>query len=255
MNYEELYGELQPLEKKLKDTVSALQKAYKSIMKDTEAGDLKSLSKDLAVFSGVFGEQAAVVGMIREQVDGFDGKEYFESGEFAAQMLELCRENEVDVTGEYPVFEMFPYKVKFDTENQDIYLDRKRIPCLRPQSFVQTVKAGKNRLMKANFNAQAFLNELSDAYDMAALKMKKQPEADIYLTNIYKLLVPMGRFRRDYDQQSFAFDLARLYASDVETTKNGRRYQFGPARANNRAIRILDSDGREQFLATIRFFD
>ena len=45
MNYEELYGQLQPLEKKMKDAVSALQKLSRAIAQDTEKGDLKSLSK------------------------------------------------------------------------------------------------------------------------------------------------------------------------------------------------------------------
>jgi len=254
MNYEELYDELQPLEKKLKDMVMAAQKLYKTLAKDTESGDLRDMGKTLAAFSELLDGQAAVTASIREAVDGFDGRAYLESGEFAEQMLQLCREKGIDVTGEYPVFEMFPYRVKFDTENQDIYLDRKKVPSLRPSGFVQTVKAGQDRLMRASFNASSFLNELAEAYDMARLRLKKQPEQDIYLTQIYKFLVPMSRSRREYDQQSFAFDLARLYVSGVEETKDGRRYQFGPSRNNGKAIRILDREGKEEFLATIRFF-
>ena len=30
----------------------------------------------------------------------------------------------------------------------------------------------------------------------------------------------MSRFRKEYDQQSFAFDLARLYTSGIEETKS-----------------------------------
>lgn len=254
MNYEELYGDLQPLEKQMKDAVAALQKLYKAMVKDTEAGDLKNLSKNLSAFSGLLEEQAGVVKGIRETVEDFDSRAYYEGGEFAAQLLEVCQENGVDVTGEYPVFEMFPYRVRLDAENQDIYLDRKRFSCVRPQSFVQMVKAGQERLKKANFNELAFANELAEAYDLAVLKLGKHQESDLYLTSLYKFLVPMGRFRRDYDQQSYAFDLARLYASDVETVKDGRRFQFGPSRNNNKAIRILDAEGNEQYLAMIRFF-
>ena len=43
--------------------------------------------------------------------------------------------------------------------------------------------------------------------------------------------------------------------SEVEETKNGRKFQFGPSRNNGKAIRILDRDGQEQFLATIRFYE
>ena len=98
-------------------------------------------------------------------------------------------------------------------------------------------------------------NAFLEHYDLAVLKLKKGPEADIYLKSLHKFLAPMSRFRKDYDQQSFAFDLARLYADhSVETTKNGRRFQFGPSRDIAKSIRILDENGQEQFLATIRFY-
>ena len=128
---------------------------------------------------------------------------------------------------------------------------------MRPRSVVEQVKAGQDKLNKANFNAQTFVNELSDAYDTAILKLKKQSGADVYLSSLYKLLAPMSRFRKDYDQQSFAFDLARLYAEGegAVETRNGRKFQFGPSRNNGKAIRILDQEGKEQFLATIRFYE
>lgn len=255
MNYEELYVSLQEKEKTLKEKLSAMQRLNKNLMKETENGDLKGFAKDISTMIEINLLQASLLQELKETIEAFDAKAYFENGDFAKQMLEYCKESQVDVRGEFPVYEMFPYKVRIDTDNQDIYLDRKKVPCMRPQSFVQTVKAGRDKLMKAGFNAQSFLNELADAYDLAVLKLKKAPEADIYLTSLYKFLAPMSRFRKDYDQQSFSFDIARLYAaSDVELTKNGRRYQFGPSRNNNKALRILDSEGREQFLATIRFF-
>ena len=68
---------------------------------------------------------------MKDAAEGFDTKAYFESGEFAEQMLEACQEKGVDVRGELPVYEMFPYRVRLDVENQDIYLDRKKIQCVR----------------------------------------------------------------------------------------------------------------------------
>lgn len=256
MNYEELYDSLQEEEKLLKEKLAVMQRLNKNMIKETESGDLKGLVKDISAMMEANSQQAAALQEIKNKVDAFDAQAYFENGDFAEQMLACCSEMNVDVRGDYPVYEMFPYRVRIDTENQDIYVDRKKIQCMRPRSFVQNVKAGQDRLMKASFNAQGFLNELADAYDLAALKLKKAPDADIYLTSLYKFLAPMSRFRKEYDQQSFSFDIARLYASsDVETTKSGRHYQFGPSRNNNKALRILDAEGREQFLATIRFFD
>lgn len=255
MNYEELYQELQPDQKGVKDSLASLQKLFKAVGREVESGDLKSLAKDLNTMTESVAALSAALEGMKGSVEGFDAKAYFESGDFAQQMLEACEEKGVDVRGESPIYEMFPYKIKVDAENQDLYMDRKKVQCMRPQSFVDTVKAGQEKLNKVGFNALTFVNELSDAYDLALLKMKKNAGTDVYLANLYKILAPMSRFRKDYDQQSFAFDLARLYSSGTEETKSGRRFQFGPSRDGKKGIRILDKNGQEQFLATICFYD
>ena len=255
MNYEELYGSLQNLEKELKDKQSAAQKQYKNAVKNTEAGDIKSLSKNLETLAALLSEQESIVENLKRDVEGFDAEHYFESGDFAGQLLEICREKGIDVQGEYPSYEMFPYKVKIDAENQDVYVDKKRIPCVRPAELAKQIKLGQDKLNKASFNAQSFLNELAEAYDLLTVKGKKAPSADLYLTDLYKLMVPMARSRKEYDIQSFAFDLARLYASEIKTTKDGRFYQFGPSRKSSKVVRILDSEGKELFLSTIRFYE
>lgn len=255
MDYESLYQTLQPHEKSVKDNLAALQKLYKAICRETESGDVKSLARDLNAMAEAASSISSALAKLKEDVSAFDAKTYFENGEFAEQMLAVCQEKGVDVRGEFPVYEMFPYRVRLDAENQDIYLDRKKVQCMRPKSLVDTVQSGQEKLNKAPFNALTFVNELADAYDLAILKLKKPSQSDIYLTSLYKFLAPMSRFRKDYDQQSFAFDLARLYTSDLEETKSGRKFQFGPSRNNNKAIRILDKDGQEQYLATIRFYE
>lgn len=254
MNYENFYEALVPQQKSLRDALTALQKLSKTTGREAESGDLKNLLRDLRTMAETASVLSTVLDTMEKTAADFDSKTYFESGEFAEQMLAACQEKDVDVRGEFPIYEMFPYRVKIDTENQDLYLDRKKVQCMRPQSFVEMVKAGQEKLNKASFNASTFANELADAYELALLKQKKQPESDIYLTTLYKVLAPMGRFRKDYDQQSFAFDLARLYTSGLEETKNGKKIQFGPSRDNSKAIRILDKNGQEQFLATIRFY-
>lgn len=254
MNYEEFYVSMQPQEKTLKERLASLQKLSKAACKESESGDVRGLARDLKAMADAAASVSAVLEQMQDTVSGFNTREYFENGEFAREMLAQCAEKGIDVRGEFPVYEMFPYRVKLDAENQDIYLDRKKVQCMRPQSFVDTVKAGQEKLNKASFNALTFVSELSDAYDLAVMKLNKHPESDIYLTSLYKFLAPMSRFRKDYDQQSFAFDLARLYASGIEETKNGRKFQFGPSRNQNKAIRILDKDGQEQYLATIRFY-
>ncbi len=257
MNYEDLYQALLPDEKSLKDNIASLQKLQKAVTRETESGDLKNLAKDLSALSAAAAALSSTIGNLSTSVDAFDTKAYFESGDFASQMLDICKESEVDVQGEFPVYEMFPYRVRLDVENQDIYLDKKRIQCMRPSSFVSTVKAGQERLKKARFNAEAFAEELANAYDLANAKNNRKPGYNMYLTSLYKFLTPMSRFRKDYDLQSFSYDIARLYAeymNGTTSTRSGRTFTFGPSHNNQKAIRILDANGREQFLATICFY-
>ena len=256
MNYENLYSDLQADEKKLKDSTNLAQRLYKAIVKDTETGDLKDMRKQIEGFRDALRQQEEAVEALRTIAEAFDEKAYFESGDFARQMLAACGSQGVDVRGEYPVYEMFPYRVRIDTEALDLYMNRKKVATMRPTAFVNMVKSSQEKLRKAAFNAQSFAQELAQGYDLAVLKMKKKPDADILLSNIYKMMVPMSRSRKEYDQQSFAYDIARLYEEFLQgndTVKDGRRFAFGTSR-NNNAIRILDHEGKEQFLATIRFF-
>jgi hypothetical protein len=259
-DYEELLKQVLPSEKDLKDKISNLQKLFKSLSKDLDKGDLKSWTRDIGAMRSLLQEKEALLASMQDQVDNFGIRSYVENGDFAEQMLSHCEHLGVDVKGDFPTYEMFPFRVKVDAENLDLYLDRKRIQCLRPLTFVQGVKANRDKLLRASFDPRSFVKELATAYDLALLKQNQGKTqaatvADIYLKSLYNFLIPMRRFRIDYDQQSFAFDLARLYASNLHSTDDGRQFQFGPSRNINKAIRILDQDGREQYLATIRFFE
>jgi hypothetical protein len=140
-----------------------------------------------------------------------------------------------------------------DAETHDISLDKKKFPCLRPKAFVEMVKKNKDRLDSTSFNTQQFLDELSNAYDLLVMKNKVEAGSGILLTNIYKMLVPMSRFKKDYNAQAFAFDLARLYTHRDLKTSGGRSFSFGSDRKASKLIRILDSNGQEQYLGTIAF--
>ncbi len=259
MDYEDLYGGLQALEKDLRERLQSLSRAQKSLAKNSESGDLKNLSKDLAQITAVASEYGEIAAEYSRRVESFDTKEYMESGDFPAQMTAACQDLSVDIKGDYPVYEIFPYRVRIDSENQELYIDRKKLICHRPLHFARMIKQNQDRLNKAPFNAAAFLNELADAYDTAALHKSVSGkaaagDADILLKDLYNYIVPMQRFRREYDMQSYAFDLSRLSGSDAERTKDGRIFQFGHSRQASKLIRILDKEGRERYLGTIRFF-
>jgi len=254
MDYEELYQQYQDFHKSMKDKQAFIVKTHKNMAKDIEAGDLKNLEKSLSLVENVSAELSLTIKEMQALVESFDSRTYMEQGFYAQQMLDLCKKEDVDVIGDYPNYEMFPFSVRLDAENQELYIDRKKTVCLRPVALVQRLKTSREKLLKASFNANQFASELAKAYDLA-LKDANKPEGhDLYLTKIYQYMVPMSRFRREYDLQSFSFDIARLFSCEDFELKDGRQFQFGPSRINKKAIRILDSEGHEQYLATIRFF-
>jgi hypothetical protein len=63
----------------------------------------------------------------------------------------------------------------------------------------------------------------------------------------------MGRFKTDYNKQSFAFDIARLRRAGEVTLKDGRTAQLGSSRNEKKAIRVLNDAGIEEFFSTIMF--
>jgi hypothetical protein len=150
--------------------------------------------------------------------------------------------------------------LKIDAQNEELLINKRKAAGLRPRAIVGALEKERDRLLSMPFNPVKYAAELAAAYDLALLDAAKgkkyNPEGDVYLKTIYRFLTPMSRFRREYDMQSYAFDLARLYAASAESDEagDGRRFQFGPSRDNNKAIRIIDAVGNEQFLVTIRFF-
>jgi len=261
MNYEELYSEYLLKEKELRNQFTDLQKCYKRLIKEMETGDIKNAIKSINSLIETVHLSGQTGNAMLDITQGFDTNAYLSDGEFAEQMLAYCEKSGVDAIGENNNYELFPFKVKIDGENAEILLDRKKVPYLRPQSLVKFIKAQIDKIMSASFNPSAFLSELAYAYDLSIImqsRAKKREiarDSDVYLTELYKYLTPMKRFRKDYDMQSFAFDIARLYSSDIAKTDDGRSFQFGPSRKNDKAIRVLDKNSQEQFLATVRFFE
>jgi hypothetical protein len=112
----------------------------------------------------------------------------------------------------------------------------------------------QDKLNKASFNAVKFATELATCYDRLIVIKDKKASADIYLLDLYALLVPMGRFRTDYNKQAFAFDVARLRRAGEVTLKDGRQVQLGSSRNEKKSIRVLNASGVEEFFSTIMFF-
>ena len=259
MDYEDFYREIQGLEKSIKEKLTNAQRSFRNIAANSEKGDVKRLTKYIRELRGLLADLDTQTSDLENTVEGFDAKLYIESGDFARQMFDYCQRFEVDVKGTSPVFEIFPYKVKINAENQDIHFGRRRVSCLRPRSFVELIKGDLDKYMKVQFNINRFISELEVAYDLAVVVKKnteKHPrqEYSLYLKDLYGYLTPTQKARREYNKQSYAFDIARLYTASTEYTEAGRRFDWGPSKEGTKSVRILDQYGKEHFLTTICFY-
>ena len=258
MDYELFYADAQVYAKEVKDKTDAQSRAVKKVQQCLADGDTNALPKLFSVLRDAAGEREDALNRLGSLVEGFNGQEYMESGDFAEQMLECCRQLDVDVKGSYPVYEMFPCRVTINPDTQDVTVDRKRLPRLRPSKLIGDIKAELAKLSKAAFNAPTFAKELAAAYDLAIIKdsRKKTYVADkpMYVQDLYDFLTPMRRHKREYTRHNFAFDLARLYAVEDLTLDDGRKMRFDTVRDAKKAVRILDRNGLEQYITTIRFY-
>jgi len=260
MNYEEFYAEYAAKEKELRDYINSQQKYFKRIAKDMENGDLKNASKNMDTLREISEASRQTGEALQELARGFDMNAYIAGGEFAEHMLAYFEKAGIDAKGENNAYEVFPYKLRLDAESAEVVVNRKKVPYLRPQSLVKHIKTGLDKLMEATFNPADFAAELARAYDLSLIvqaaekKRMVAPDGDVYLVDLYKYLTPMKRFRRDYDVQGFTFDIARLHNSDINSIEDGRNFDFGPSRNNDKSLRILDKHSMERHIAIVRFY-
>ena len=257
MDYEQYFSEAQTYAKALKEKTNAQSKAVNKIQKCIEDGDINALPKLFATIRDASSGLDESLKSLESLTSDFDGREYMSNGDFSEQMIECCEQLNVDVQGSFPTYEMFPCRVTVNPETQDVTVDKKRMQCLRPLKLIGDIKKELDKLSKAQFNAQRFAKELSAAYDLAIIKAsRKKPcaaDAPQYASDLYDILTPMMRYKKDYPKNAFAYDLARLYAVGGTTLDDGRALRFDTARDVKKAIRILDRFGAEQFITTVRF--
>ncbi|MCH3918550.1 MAG: hypothetical protein LKE40_14040 [Spirochaetia bacterium] len=255
MNYEEFYGQYLNLENKLAVASKNALKQQKSIAKDLAQGDLYSFEKSMTEMQSALSELQLQLQELKQLSDNFDGTAYLEEGDFARQLLSECERKNVDIKGDFPVFEILPFTVAVDKNTQQISIDRKKYKTIRPKYIVNTIVKMQDKLKSASFAAVRFATEISKVYDILLVLHGQKEGTDMYLMDIYQLMVPMARSRKDYSKQNFAYDISRLAVAGQIVLRDGRTFQLGTSRNNvKKGIRTLNPNGKEEFFATIRFY-
>lgn len=254
LNYEVFLEEINETQKEVSGLLKDAQKQEKTIEKASLTGDLKTVDKNIELLQKTIEELKDAYGVMAEKIDGFDRFAYVQKGEYAKQIIAECKKRDIDVRQDAKVLEMFPNKVTISDDTLDVSIDKKRQQILRPKALVDNIEKIQEKLSKSNFNAEKFLDEFYEGYENVLRKSKKK-DTWVKLSDIYKAMVPMARLKKEYDLQAYAYDLSRLYTSDVEMTKDGKLIEWGVSRSVKDPIRILNENGVEELLCKVRFSD
>ena len=180
MDYESFFSDYTPHAKEMKDAAALVAKLQKLVDKDIAKGDTKAAAKDMAALREAIENASASAQALEESISSFDSKDYFTSGEFACQLVTHFAQLGVDIVGDAPVYEVFPYKLRIDAENQDIYLNRTKFSTSRPSYIADLVKDKR-------VEGISDIREESDRDGMRiVIELRKDANAQVVLNTLYK---------------------------------------------------------------------
>ncbi len=183
----------------------------------------------------------------------FDEEAYFASGAYTKEVLTLAAEEGVQAFESDDRILSYPAIVQISAADTTVVIDKKKEKRARPSVLVRTLKALQSRPPK--FKAEAFLESLASAYDLAAAGRGARPGAVVKLADIYRVLTVLPGSGREYSKQEFARDLYLLDQSGVTRTRDGRTLQL-PASALTRGTGLfitVTRSGQEKVYAGISF--
>lgn len=189
--------------------------------------------------------------------ESFDYRKYLGEG-FAADFEAACGDAGLKLEGYFPNYFVFPLAVRVDVENPSVLINRRRVGMLRPSEVVNAIREERDRLERSPFNAAEFLGALFKVWDNMNAQLSivnnvrvRQPQP---LKQVYRELVPFGRWRRDYPESFFAFDVQRLLLSN-ELRLNGWQCELERGRGGANALRLIDHEGQERLIASVNFVE
>jgi len=226
--------------------------------KALQQGNLEQAERAAGWLEAALGKQQEILTRLKEKLPTFDVASYLREN-FEAEFFAACRSQDLKVSGSFPTYEVFPFRIRVQPEKRWIEVNDRVVRLLRPEALVAYLKAEKNRLYRENFNPVRFIDALAFIYDtilsvhQASQGVKIQTGLDVSLLDVYERLTPLPAQRRQYPLNMFAFDLHRLFLADSFTASDGRRLELGAVRQRSRAIVVYDAHGRDFRFGSLRF--
>lgn len=221
-------------------------------------GDLEQAQRAIGWLEAALAKQQETLRTLKEKLPTFDVAAYLRE-EFEAGFFAACQAHGLKVTGSFPAYEVFPFRVRVYPDRGTVEVNERVLRLLRPRALAGYLKAARDRLYRANFNAERFIDALARVYDtlLAARRATQGVDlpqgTDIPLLDVYDQLTLHPAHKRQYTRNMFAFDLHRLLLAGLFKASDGRLMELGEPARRVKPIVIYDAQGREYRYGSLRF--
>ena len=238
----------------VRSLTSALKEA-KKVKAAAAAGLFRELRQSL---DGAVRLADAATSATRDVRDSwtFDEQAYFAGGGYAKEVLALAAEEGVQAFESDDRILCYPAIVQVSSDTT-VVIDKKKDRRTRPSVLVATLRALQSK--PAKFKAEAFLEALAAAYDLARGRQGARPGTTVKLVDVYSVLTVMPGSAKDYTKQEFARDLYLLDQDGTTRAKDGRTMSL-PASALTRGsasdkLTTVSRSGQAKLYVGISFED
>jgi hypothetical protein len=225
------------------------------LTKAAASGDLRTVEAALRDLQAIPLEERLKASS--EAVSGFDYRSYLSDG-FAADFEAACREAKIGLEGHFPSYFVFPFPVRVDTDSATVVINKRRTGALRPSALVAAIAEERDRLERSPFNAAEFIAVLFSVWDRMNAQQSSKKGVRVCgpqrLKDVYRELVPFARWRRDYPESFFGYDVQRLLLSGA-MRYDGWQCVLERGRSAANALRLVDREGQERLISTVNFVE
>lgn len=256
MSSQGLEAALNDFERETAAAVKALSAALREAKKLQSAaghGQLRDLRNGIENSAKLADQAAEAVHELCEAWS-FDEAAYFADGGFTKEVLELGAQEDLHAVESDERILCFPAIVQISPADTTVLIDKVRERRVRPSVLVKQLKALQAK--PPRFKAEAFLESLSLAYDLAIAGKGVRAGSSVPVLDLYAVLTLMPGASREYSKQEFARDLYLLDHSGITTTNGGRALTL-PASALTRTrsgvLSTVTRSGQPKLYAGICF--
>lgn len=215
--------------------LGAVLKAAKKAKSAAAAGQVRDLEQAMDAAASLAEQASAAAGDLRRGWS-FDVGEWFESGEYAKELLASAAEAGVKAFESDERILSYPVVVQVSAADATVVVDKVKDRRIRPSVVVKHLGALQQRPPK--FKPQAFIDSLAAGYDLVVAAKGLRPGTAAKLVDVHRVLTLLPGAARDYTRQELARDMYLLDQSGVVDCKDGRRMAL-PASAMTRGSGVL----------------